>query len=149
MCQQGQVTSQAACIISLVSLNGFYCNICFKHPSQSRFEEQSCTKPSTCGAPKCSDSDSWHAAHEITEIVHRTVESLCFSCCLQVLKISEKFLPLSKTMVKWSYKTMFLPAIRSHGCLDHPCQDLVPLLFCMHSLFCQSVGLILNSSLYN
>ena len=58
-------------------------------PSQIRFEEQSWTKHLTDWDPKCSDSDSWHAAHEITN----TDERLCSNCCLLAFKISEKSAP--------------------------------------------------------
>ena len=94
--RQGWIALKAACMISPVSLNGFSSNTPFKHPSRIQFEEQSCTKPSTRRDPKCSDSDSWHAAHQITD----TVERLRSSCCLRAFnKISEKSLPLSSSTV--------------------------------------------------
>ena len=38
-------------------------------------------------------------------------------------------------VAQWSLKTMFLPAGRSHGCLDSPYLVLIPFLFCMlHSI---------------
>ena len=75
--------------------HGFSDNTRFKHPSRILFEELSCTKPATRRAPKCSDSDFWHAAHEITE----TVQRLRSICCLQAFKKSEQPLPSSRRKV--------------------------------------------------
>ena len=92
------ITSKAACTNLPVSFNGFSGNTCFKHSSRIRFEEQSCTNPSILWAPKCLDSDSWHAAqwaHGNTG----TIERLISSCCLQAFETSEKSISLSRSTV--------------------------------------------------
>ena len=94
-------------------------------------------KASTRRDPKYSDCD----VHEITE----TVERLRSSCCLQAFKISQKSLPLSRRTVIFK---KHVPARCSFSWLLGSSTSRSDSILIPHvRLFCQSVGLILNSSL--
>ena len=132
------------CMISIASLTSFSDNTRFHVPIRIWFEEPLCTKPAYCWAPEFFFFRMFTVlacSHEMTETV--TEMKGCAPAAawerLRHLK-TVKSLYYCRDAI-WSLKTMFLPAVHSHGCLDRPRGGLIPFLFRMHSIFCQFIKL--------